>query len=215
MNAYNLLLFERECWSRGLNYLAGVDEVGRGSLAGPMVVCAVILDKNRLPDFEDVPPELKPYTMVKDSKLVTPKRRSILSSFLINEVLSYSIVEVPHYELDKKGLTTCTKEAFSEAIKKLSFRPDHVFTDNYNIPDLAEKSQTNLIRGDNRSMTIAAASIIAKVYRDKLMTELHEKYDKYKVYGFDKHKGYGTFYHREMIKQYGLSDIHRKSFHIK
>jgi len=215
MNADNLLLFERELWGKGLKYIAGIDEVGRGALAGPMVVCAAILDKNRIPDFEDVPNELVPYTQVRDSKLVTPNRRSILSAFLINEVLSYSIVEVPHHELDDQGLVASTQKAFSSAVKKLDIKPHHVFTDNYEVPDIAQQSQTNLIRGDNKSMTIAAASIIAKVYRDNLMVKLHEKHDKYKVYGFDRHKGYGTVYHRAMIKKHGRSDIHRVSFNVK
>jgi len=215
MNAEDLLNFERELWNKGLKYIAGIDEVGRGALAGPMVVCAVILDKNRLPDFNEVPEDLHHYTQVKDSKLIAPKKRSVLSDFLINEVLSYSIVEVSHYELDNLGLTKSTKKSFSLAVKKLDVKPHHVFTDNYEVPDIAHQSQTNLKRGDNKSMTIAAASIIAKVYRDKLMVELHEGFDKYKVYGFDRHKGYGTVHHRAMVKKYGRSDIHRKTFNIK
>jgi len=215
MSPENLLNFERELWNKGLKYIAGIDEVGRGALAGPMVVCAAILDKNRLPDFNEVPENLRHYTQVKDSKLIAPKKRSILSDFLLNEVLSYSIIEVSHHELDDFGLTKSTEKSFSAAVKKLDVKPHHVFTDNYEVPDIAQQSQTNLIRGDNRSMTIAAASIIAKVYRDKLMVELHENHDKYKVYGFDRHKGYGTVFHRAMVKKYGRSDIHRKTFNIK
>ncbi len=215
MNAANLLLFENDLWKKGLKHIAGIDEVGRGALAGPMVVCAAILDRNRIPNFEDVSEEQFLYTWVRDSKLVTPRRRTILSEFLINEVLSYSIVEVSHVDLDRHGLVTCTQNAFSEAVKKLERKPHHVFTDNYEIPDIARHSQTNLKRGDNKSMTIAAASIIAKVYRDNLMTRLHEKHDRYSVYGFDRHKGYGTLHHREMIKKHGPSDIHRMSFNIK
>jgi ribonuclease HII len=215
MSAENLLFFERELWNKGLKYIAGVDEVGRGALAGPMVVCAAILDKNRIPDFNEVPEDLRHYTQIKDSKLIAPKKRSVLSEFLLDEVLSYSIIEVPHHELDALGLVSSTKKSFSAAVKKLEVRPHHVFTDNYEIPDIAQQTQTNLKRGDNKSMTIAAASIIAKVYRDSLMVELHEKHDKYNVYGFDRHKGYGTVFHREMIKKYGRSDIHRKSFNVK
>lgn len=215
MSPEELLLFERQLWQKGVDHIAGIDEVGRGALAGPMVVCAAILNKDRLVDLDDPPEELHPYTMVKDSKLVTPKRRTILSEFLINEVISYSIVEVPHSELDEFGLVRSTQEAFSSAVKNLGVKPNHVFTDNYEVPDLAKQFQTNLTKGDNKSMTIAAASIIAKVYRDNLMIHLHEEYERYSVYRFDKHKGYGTLLHREMIKKYGLSDIHRKSFHVK
>ncbi len=215
MRGENLLIFERALWNRGLKYIAGIDEVGRGALAGPMVVCAAILDKDRLPDFDNVPQELQCYTQVRDSKLISPRIRAVLSEFLINEVLSYSIVEVPHHELDDLGLTRSTKKSFSSAVKKLNMKPHHVFTDNYEVPDIAQQSQTNLKRGDNKSMTIAAASIIAKVYRDNLMVGLHERHDKYKVYGFDRHKGYGTVFHRDMIKKYGRSDIHRKTFNVK
>jgi ribonuclease HII len=215
MDASDLLFFERELWDQGMDLIAGIDEVGRGALAGPMVVCAAILDKNRIPDFDNPPEELVPYTMVRDSKLVTPKRRSILSEFLINEVISYSIVEVSHIVLDENGLVSSTQVAFSNAVKNLDVRPHHIFTDNYEIPDIAQHSQTNLKRGDNKSMTIAAASIIAKVYRDNLMVKLHEADEKYQLYCFDKHKGYGTLHHRNMIKKYGHSDIHRKSFKLK
>jgi len=214
MNAVDMLFFESDCWGRGLNLIAGVDEVGRGSLAGPMVVCAVILNKNLLPKQSTLPNGATLYSQVRDSKQVTPKRRSILSKFLLNEVLCYSIVEVPHYDIDNLGISACTKNAFLTAVKQLGTPPDHVLTDNFNIPLLAQESQTNLVRGDNRSLTIAAASIIAKVYRDELMVSLHNKHRKYQMYGFDRHKGYGTRYHRQMIKKHGLSDIHRKSFHI-
>lgn len=215
MKPDKLLVFEKELWKQGHNHIAGIDEVGRGALAGPMVVCAVILDKKKLPDFNKLTKEQEPYKWIKDSKLVTPRRRRIISSYLHNELYSYSIVEVPHNVLDELGLVKSTQQAFSEAIYKLRSKPHHIITDSYEVPNIARRSQTNLRRGDNKSMTVAAASIIAKVYRDDLMVKLHEEHDKYKVYGFHKHKGYGTEYHRKMIRKHGYSDIHRLSFKLK
>ena len=215
MKTHNLTLFEKELWSKGDNYVAGIDEVGRGCLAGPMVVCATILNKNHISDMENLPDEHNLYAEIKDSKLLTPNKRRNIRDFVINEVISYSIIEVPHFKIDSDGLTRCTKEAFYLAVKKLKVKPHHILTDVYEIPGIATQSQTNLIRGDNKSISIAAASIIAKVYRDELMVKLHEESDKYKMYRFDKHKGYGTALHREMVKKHGRSDIHRKSFKVR
>ena len=215
METYNLTTFEKELWDKGLKYVAGIDEVGRGCLAGPMVVCAVILNKEHIQDIDNLADEHKIYSEIKDSKLLTPKKRLNIRDYIINEIISYSLIEVPHYKIDSDGITQCTKEAFYLATKKLNVKPHHILTDNFEVPGIAKQSQTNLIRGDNKSITVAAASIIAKVYRDELMIKLHEDSDKYKVYRFDKHKGYGTSLHREMIHKHGRSDIHRKSFKVK
>ncbi|MFC1756007.1 ribonuclease HII [Patescibacteria group bacterium] len=215
METYNLTTFEKELWDKGLKYVAGIDEVGRGCLAGPMVVCAVILNKEHILDLENLDDEHKIYSDIKDSKLLTPKKRLNIRDNIINEVISYSLVEVPHNKIDSHGITQCTKEAFYSSVKKLNVNPHHILTDNFEVPGIAQQSQTNLIRGDNKSITVAAASIIAKVYRDDLMVKLHEESDKYKVYRFDKHKGYGTALHREMIHKHGRSDIHRKSFKVR
>jgi len=215
MKTYNLTRFEQQHWAKGLKYVAGIDEVGRGCLAGPMVVCAAILNKNYILDIDNLADEHKIYSEIKDSKLLTPKKRLNIRDAIINEVISYSIIEVPHHKIDSDGITKCTKEAFYLAVKRLDVKPHHILTDNFEIPGIATQSQTNLIRGDNKSITVAAASIIAKVYRDELMVKLHEDSDKYKVYGFDRHKGYGTVFHRDMIKKHGRSDIHRKSFRVR
>ncbi len=215
MSVDDLIKIETAFWDNGINLIAGVDEVGRGALAGPMVVSAVIINKEHLSNLQGLSLELHPYLEVKDSKLLSAKKREYLSEFLLNELISYSIYEISHEQIDRLGIMPCTQIAFSKAIKKLPIRPDHVFTDTFEIENLAVQSQTNIRRGDNKSITIAAASIVAKVYRDRLMVELHEKFEKYKVYGFHRHKGYGTEFHRKMIKKHGRSDIHRKTFRVK
>lgn len=215
MSLEKLTKYEKELWNRGLKYIAGIDEVGRGALAGPMVVSAVILNPKHLNDYTNLSDEYNLYHDVRDSKKVSDKKRRSVSKFLRNEAISYSIVEVPHTDIDKLGIAKCTQIAFSKAVTKLNKAPHHVFTDTFEINDLAKHTQTNIKRGDNLSVTIAAASIVAKVYRDDLMIKLHEDNEKYQVYGFDRHKGYGTVMHREMIKKHGHSDIHRLSFKVK
>lgn len=210
----DLTFFEKQLWNKGLEYIAGVDEVGRGSLAGPMVVCAVILKREHLKDLTNLKDEHKTYAEIKDSKLLSGNKRRRISEFIISELVSYSIIEVPNYEIDASGIMPCTISAFSKSISKLDVKPHHILTDSFEIPNIAKQTQTNLVRGDNKSISIAAASIIAKVYRDNLMVDFHEKHHKYKVYRFDKHKGYGTKLHRDMIKKHGHSDLHRKSFNI-
>ena len=214
MSVDNLIKYELPLWQGGMDYIAGVDEVGRGSLAGPMVVCAAIINKEQLFRINELDLDKFPYHEIKDSKKLTANKRHYISAFLHNELLSYSLVEINNQKIDELGIVACTQLAFSKAIKKLELKPQHVFTDNYEIKDLARQSQTNLVRGDNKSITVAAASIVAKVYRDNLMVELHRNHDKYQVYQFHKHKGYGTKLHREMIKKHGHSDIHRKTFRV-
>lgn len=215
MSLANLIKYELPLWSRGVDYIAGVDEVGRGSLAGPMVVSAAIINKKHLLDLENIPPEKYFYHEIKDSKLLTAKKREYLSDMLVNELITYSFFAISNAKIDQLGISKCMQIAFSEVIKKLPVRPQHVFTDNFEIKDLAVQSQTNLIKGDNKSLTVAAASILAKVYRDQMMVDYHFSSDKYKVYQFYKHKGYGTKLHREMIKKHGFSDLHRKTFQVK
>ncbi len=218
MPLHELTKYEINAWKSGVEYIAGVDEVGRGALAGPMVVSAVILNKKHIieQDFSlrTLTKEYELYEKINDSKKVSDKVRRIISSFLHTELIDYSLVEVPHSDIDKLGISTCTERAFHSAINSLKIRPSHIFTDSFEIKMLAKESQTNLVRGDSLSISIAAASIIAKVYRDDLMIKLHDNNSNYQVYGFDKHKGYGTLAHRRAIKEHGLSDIHRKSYSI-
>ncbi|MFC1621771.1 ribonuclease HII [Patescibacteria group bacterium] len=211
----DLLKFENELWEKGIKHIAGVDEVGRGALAGPLVVAAVIMDREPLRKSDVSLEEFPEYADIKDSKLISPNKRKKLADFIRNVAFSFSIVEIPHTHIDGKGIVSATQVGFHKAVKSLDKSPHHVLTDSFSIKLWPYKNQTNIIRGDNKSISIAAASIIAKVYRDDLMVRLHEENKKYQVYGFDRHKGYGTKFHREMIFMHGRSDIHRKSFRVR
>lgn len=204
-----LIDLERELFNKGIRHIAGVDEVGRGPLAGPMVIGAVILDIGKiLSGNYDVSFE-KLYEKINDSKKVTEKNRIELAKFIKENCLAFSIIEISHTELDLTGISKSTQKAFFESIKNLKVLPQHIFTDAFPIKSISKEKQTNIIKGDSRSISIAAASIIAKVYRDDLMTRYAEQYPEY---GFEKHKGYGTKLHKEAIYKYGPCEIHRKSF---
>ena len=175
---------------------AGIDEVGRGSLAGPVVSAAVILPEN----FIDL----------KDSKKLSEKKREFFYELIMKEALAVGIGVIYQDIIDEINILEATKLSMIKAINALSIKPDFLLIDaltlNINIP------QEGVIKGDEKHKEIAAASIIAKVTRDRMMKELHEKYE---IYNFMKNKGYGTKEHREAIKKHGYSDFHRKSFKIK
>lgn len=182
-------------------YVAGIDEVGRGPLAGPIVAAAVILDEDLKSDTDII-------LGLNDSKKVPLEKREKLSDIIIKKSLSYSIVAMTNDEIDKYGIGYCNNMIFINACKELSIKPDIVLTDGYPIKgyDVNNKS---VIKGDAKSAAIAAASIIAKVYRDRLMREYSTKFP---VYKFDKNVGYGTKEHIDAIKAHGITSIHRKSF---
>lgn len=206
------LSYEKELWSQGLTRVAGVDEVGRGCIAGPLVTAAVIWPKDLLEWTEDVESEqFKLLIKIRDSKKVTKRNRNLLSEFIKENCLAYSIVEISPEEIDANGVGEANKKALREAIFKLD-SVEHAFIDHFNIFNPNEVPHTPINGGDNLSISISAASIIAKVYRDNLMeTKYHESYP---LYGFNKHVGYGTKAHIEAVKKHGLSEIHRKSFKI-
>ena len=208
--------YELNLLKKGVKYVAGIDEVGRGPLAGPFVVAAVVLDIEKvckklenLAQTEDSTNNDVLYSQINDSKKVTEKRRCILDKFIRNEALSYSIQIISPQELDDIGISTATQNLFYKAINELNIKPEHVLTDTFEIKMITKSDQTNITMGDSKSITIGAASIIAKVFRDNIMVEEHQKYP---LYGFDKHKGYGTKYHIEALNKYGPCEIHRKSF---
>lgn len=204
-----LLKVEKQLWNSGITYIAGVDESGRGPLAGPLVVAAVILDKNHLHNSE-LPKELhEMYSNINDSKKLSARMRSKLNKFITTHAISYSVVEIGHRLIDLRGITKCTQLGFYRSVKGLSTNPDHVITDYFSIKKFAKKKQSNISRGDSISISVASASILAKVHRDSLMENFHEIYPKYL---FNKHKGYGTKHHMEALKLYGPCKIHRKSF---
>lgn len=177
--------------------IAGVDEAGRGPLAGPVVAAAAILNVDD--DF----------IYLNDSKKVTPKRRDILYNDIMNLTI-YGIGIVSAEEIDEMNILQATYKAMRMAIDKLSKRPEVLLNDAVIIPGIDESiHQEKIIKGDAKSVSIAAASILAKVTRDRYMEELGEKYPEY---GFEKHKGYGTKAHIEAIKKYGITPEHRKTF---
>ncbi|HSX39647.1 MAG TPA: ribonuclease HII [Candidatus Saccharimonadales bacterium] len=206
--------YEKDLLSKNINLIAGVDEVGRGCLAGPMVIAAVILNAHNLRELTNndvVSEEFKPYTQITDSKLINPKKRDQLSNFLYKVVISYSIQSIEPALIDEIGIAQATQLGFYNAVQNLHVKPEYILTDAFAIKKFPQQIQTNIIKGDRKSVTIGAASILAKVFRDNLMSELHHN-PKYEPYGFDRHKGYGTEFHIQMLQKYGPSDLHRKSF---
>lgn len=194
------LNIEQKLWDSGYRYIAGLDEVGRGCFAGPVVVGAVVFPK------EILLPE-----GIADSKLLKPRERERLEARIKSQALCWSVAEISVTAINKVGIGKATQMAFRKAIKLLSSCPDFILIDAFYIKHLNRKKQQAVKEGDTICASISAASIIAKVYRDKLMKKLHKKYPQY---GFSKHKGYGTKAHQEAIKQYGLSRIHRRSFNL-
>lgn len=196
-----MLKIEQELWDKGYNYIACIDEVGRGCLAGSVVACAVIMPKNLLIEG------------VNDSKKLTPKKRSLLYHVIKKSAVAIGIGEIDCNVVDQVNIKNATKLAMKQAIDNLKdssgnkIIPDHLLIDaeklDLNIPQL------NIIKGDEKCHGIAAASIIAKVYRDTQMEKLDEKYPQYK---FAKNKGYGTKDHVEALLQCGPVEIHRKTF---
>ena len=189
--------YEYSFLSKGNVVIAGVDEAGRGPLAGPVVAAAAILNVDD--DF----------IYLNDSKKVTPKRRDILYNDIMNRTI-YGIGIVSAEEIDEMNILQATYKAMRMAIDKLSKRPEVLLNDAVIIPGIDESiHQEKIIKGDAKSVSIAAASILAKVTRDRYMEELGEKYPEY---GFEKHKGYGPKAHIEVIKKYGITPEHRKTF---
>ncbi len=181
-------------------YIAGVDEVGRGPLAGPIVACAVILDLNVIDD------EL--ILWLNDSKKISEKKREELAKEIKEKSLAYYISEKSNAEIDEKGIAYCNNSIFLEACTSMNIKPDLVLSDGYLVKGINIENRS-VIKGDAKSASIAAASILAKVYRDNLMKDYSNKYP---YYGFNENAGYGTTKHIEGIKQFGTCDIHRMSF---
>ena len=182
----------------GVSRIAGVDEAGRGPCAGPLVVAAVIL-KN---------PDSTQLSRVRDSKALSEKVREELFDVIANESLSYSIVEISPQDIDALGLHKSNLEGMRRAINLLTIAPEYVLTDGYAIEGLPVPGLA-VWKGDQVALSISAASILAKVYRDRIMIEMDAKYP---GYGFAKHKGYITAAHTASLKKLGKTEIHRLSF---
>jgi ribonuclease HII len=182
----------------GIKQIAGVDEAGRGPCAGPLVVAAVILK-------DPFAPEL---SKVRDSKELSEKVREELFDVVIQQALSYSIIDISVAEIDEFGLHKSNLEGMRRAINSLDVVPDYVLTDGYPIAGLAIPNLA-VWKGDQVAISISAASILAKVYRDRELIKLDAKYP---GYGLAKHKGYITAAHTKALNELGVTDIHRKSF---
>jgi len=176
--------------------IAGVDEVGRGPLAGPVVTAAVILDSRR--DIDGLA----------DSKRLTEKKRQQLDQLIREHALSFSIGQADVHEIDQMNILQATLLAMQRAVAGLSIRPDKVLVDGNRLPVLPFEAEA-IVGGDGLVAEISAASIIAKVFRDRMMNDLHHQYPQY---GFDSNKGYPTRMHREALQKYGVTPFHRRSF---
>lgn len=192
----DLQKYERELYAKGIELIAGVDEVGRGPLYGPVVTAAVILPKDYYLEG------------LNDSKKLTPKKRDQFYDIIMHDALSVSIGMRSNERIDEINIYEATKEAMYEAIDNLSITPEHVLIDAMKLDNL-EIPNTSIIKGDAKSESIAAASVIAKVTRDRMMEEEGKKHPEY---GFEKHKGYPTKEHIQKVMKYGVLDKYRKSF---
>lgn len=196
----DLLHYERLFWRQGAEWIAGLDEAGRGPLAGPVVAAAVIF-KCRQPLLAGID----------DSKKLSERQREAAFVRIQATALSIGIGIVPEADIDRLNILQATYLAMLQAVAQLDRSPDRLLIDGRGKPETFIPV-TTLIKGDSLSMSIAAASIIAKVTRDRLMMEYHELYPQYR---FDKHKGYPTAFHMQAIRQWGWCPIHRRSFHPK
>ena len=188
---------EKQAVSNGFSFVCGVDEAGRGPLAGPVCAAAVIF----APDTE--------LDGVNDSKKLSEKKREALFDVICQKALAYSVAFASVEEIEEHNILNATYLAMNRAIEGLKIKADFALIDGNRTPkDIKIDCQT-VVKGDSKSLSIAAASILAKVTRDRLLMEYHEKYPQY---NFAKHKGYGTAEHMEAIRKFGISEVHRPSF---
>jgi len=192
--------FETQFWLAGILQVAGLDEAGRGCWAGPVCAAAVIL-----PPHTDI---LQRLSGVRDSKQMSPDQRSFWAAEIKKAAQSWGIGFASHREIDHQGILPATRLAMLRALKKCSIVPQHLLLDYVLLPQM-ELPQTALVHGDALSLSIAAASILAKTARDSRLIALDSKYP---GYGFARHKGYGTASHRSALSRLGVSSIHRSSF---
>lgn len=193
----NLKKIEENLHEQGINYICGIDEAGRGPLAGPVVVAAAIMPRDSMIEG------------VNDSKKISEKKREALYEIITKEAIAWGVGIIDQKEIDRINILNATKEGLTTAVKSLQVRPDRIIVDALNGIDTLGIPYTSIIKGDATCYSIAAASIIAKVTRDRIMREWDEIYP---MYGFEKHKGYGTAAHIAAIKEYGLCPLHRLSF---
>ena len=188
---------EKDLYSKGFNNICGIDEAGRGPLAGPVVVAGVIMPKDSMIEG------------INDSKKVSEKKREKLYDLIIEEAISYSVAIIGQDVIDDINILNATKEGVTKVVDGLDVKPDLIIIDALDHINTRGIPYEPIIKGDAKCYNIAAASILAKVTRDRIMREWDEVYPQY---GFVQHKGYGTAKHIQAIKEYGLTPIHRRSF---
>lgn len=188
--------FEKKAFSSGFGLVAGVDEAGRGPLAGPVFAACVILHKDCI------------INGINDSKKLSEKKRELLFDEICKKAISYSIASVDEKIIDEINILNATHLAMNKAVKEMKISPDYVLIDGNSIKNMQTPHET-IVKGDQKSISISAASILAKVARDRFICGISKEYPQY---GFEKHKGYGTKLHTEAILKYGPSPIHRKTF---
>ena len=188
---------EEELYNSGANLICGIDEAGRGPLAGPVVLAAVIMPRNSMIEG------------VNDSKKVSEKKREKLYDLITDEAIAYGVGIIDQKEIDRINILNATKEGLTMAVKELNPKPDLIIVDALSKIDTEGIPYKSIIKGDAKCYSIACSSIIAKVTRDRIMRQWDEVYPQY---GFIKHKGYGTAAHISAIKEYGLRPLHRLSF---
>lgn len=198
---YPTLQEEQQLWNSGKRFVCGIDEVGRGCFAGPVVVGAVIFPENA-----------EQIVGVADSKLLKASQRENLDSIIKDKAVAWAIAEVDVDTINKIGIGKATQMAFLKVIQELKTQPDFVLIDAFRVQGYDNNKQQAIVDGDTSCFSIAAASIIAKVYRDSLMQKLHLEHPEY---GWSNNKGYGTKSHREAMKQHGLTKHHRTSFNLE
>jgi ribonuclease HII len=196
----NLKEHENQLREKGFKYICGIDEAGRGPLAGPVVIASVIM------------PEDSMLEGVNDSKKVSEKKRELLYEQILEEAVSYGVAIIGQDEIDDINILNATKKGLTMSLKELTVKPDLILVDALEHIDTLGIPYESIIKGDAKAYSIAAASIIAKVTRDRIMREWGNIYPQY---GFEVHKGYGTAKHISAIKEFGLCPIHRKSFTTK
>ena len=188
---------EKDLYQKGFEKICGIDEAGRGPLAGPVVIAGVIMPQNSMIEG------------VNDSKKVSEKKREKLYDIIIEEAISYSVAIIGQDVIDEINILNATKQGVTKVVDGLDIKPDLIVVDALNHIDTKGIPYDSIIKGDAKCYNIAAASILAKVTRDRIMREWDEIYPQY---GFISHKGYGTAKHIAAIKEYGLCPIHRRSF---
>ena len=193
----NLKHMEKELYNKGFEYICGIDEAGRGPLAGPVVIAGVIMPKDSMIEG------------INDSKKVSEKKRETLYDLILEEAISYSVAIIGQDVIDEINILNATKTGVTKVVEGLEVKPNLILVDALTHIDTKGIPYDSIIKGDAKCYNIAAASIVAKVTRDRIMREWNEVYPQY---GFINHKGYGTAKHIQALKEYGPCPIHRKSF---